>query len=108
MGAGVAACEDGVDEAVDAGVVSDDGLLHCPITARKTTRPRKIRTTFAQPDVRTCLAPHFGQASAFVLISLPHSLHFVIATTHPLCVRCLGEYVAVAAQATIALRPAPR
>ena len=49
--------------------------------------PRNIRTTLAQPEVRTCFAPHLGHASALVLISFPHSLHFVIATTHPLCVK---------------------
>jgi hypothetical protein len=36
-------------------------------------------TTFAQPEVRTCFAPHDGHASAFVLTCAPHSLHFVIA-----------------------------
>lgn len=29
------------------------------------------------------LKPHFGQVSAFELISLPHSLHLIKATAYP-------------------------
>lgn len=60
--------------------------LHWPTMIKKNKNPKKIATTFAHPDVRTCFAPHLGHASAFVLISFPHSLHLVIAiNTPPMC-----------------------
>ena len=57
-----------------------NGVLHCPISARTKQIPKNHRTTFAHPEVRTCFAPHFGQDSALVLSSPPHSLHLVNAT----------------------------
>jgi len=70
--------------ALEEGVVLEGpgdelSLLHWPMIIRPTKTMMKASTTLAQPDVRTCFAPHLGQASALVLISVPHSLHFVIA-----------------------------
>ena len=70
-----------------AAVVVEVSRLHVPTMDRKTKAPITIKTTLAQPDVRTCFAPHFGHASAVVLISVPHSLHLVIATAAPLLLR---------------------
>ncbi|MBL0162175.1 MAG: hypothetical protein IPP82_00635 [Xanthomonadales bacterium] len=52
---------------------------YCPTTAKITTMTMNHRATFAQPDVRTCFAPHFGHASALLLMAVWHSLHVVIA-----------------------------
>jgi hypothetical protein len=62
--------------------------LHCPMIESTMISTSMISTSFVQPEVWIRFAPHFGQASALVLISFPHSLHFVIATTHPQCVCC--------------------
>jgi len=54
----------------DALLVVVDGDEHCPMTASAKMMTKNQRTTLAQPDVRTCLAPHLGHASAVVLISV--------------------------------------
>ena len=84
MTAGASCDAERADGDVLVVVVSDGSRLHWPITVSAANSPKNAKATFAHPEVRTCFAPHFGQASALVLISFPHSLHFVIATTKPL------------------------
>jgi len=57
--------------------------IHWPSSANASMTMKKVKTTLAQPEVRTCFAPQLGQASALVLMLCPHSLHLVIAIYNP-------------------------
>jgi hypothetical protein len=59
-----------------------------PIAVKMAKSATITKHPMAAALVRGTFAPHFGQASAFVLSSPPHSLHFVMAMRFPPRVNC--------------------